>query len=516
MDKILILDFGSQYTQLIAKRLRKLKVYCEIQSYYMYTFDSDVKGVILSGSPASVNDEKCLYTDLSIFDSIPILGICYGAQLIAHIYDCKISSIGKREYGKKELKTEIHNDNKLFQNDFLESQKNTVWMSHGDSITKLNNLIEPIVYSEDDILAGFKIKDKDIYGLQFHPEVTHTDYGNTLLTNFIDICGMEKNWFPENVFNIIENNIREIVESRENLNKKIIMAVSGGVDSTVSAYLINRIVGDRLSCVFVDNGLLRDNEVDEVIMNYTKMNLNGIYLNKSEMFISELENVVDPEEKRKTIGKLFIDTFVEQCSSMGLNANNCFLGQGTIYPDIVESAYISGSCKIKSHHNVGGLPEKIGFKLLEPLKYLFKDDVRELAKYCNLPKEIIHRHPFPGPGLAIRIIGEITKNKIQILQKADKIYTDYLKNNDLYDKIWQAGAILLPVQTVGVMGDSRTYQFVLALRAVTSVDGMTAECYKFDMEDLMKISTKIINEVDGINRVVYDVSSKPPATIEWE
>jgi len=389
-------------------------------------------------------------------------------------------------------------------------------MSHSDSICNYSNSnIEPIICSEYNILAAFKIHQQEIYGIQFHPEVTQTLYGNTLLKNFLEeICHLKSNWIIDNIYHEIETNISKIIFN-QHINKKIIMGVSGGIDSTLTAYIINKIAPKRLICVFVNNGLLRKDEVTEVLDNYNKIDIPVTCVDKSQLFISSLKDIVDPEQKRKIIGSLFIDSFVEHCQSLHLESSNCLLGQGTIYPDIIESTNIDGA-NIKSHHNVGGLPDKLDFTLLEPIKYLFKDDVRGLAQFCQIPDFFTKRHPFPGPGLAIRIMGEITPTKIHILQEADKIYIDYLKKNDLYDNIWQAGAILLSTKTVGVMGDARTYQYVLALRAVVSVDGMTAECYKFKMNDLINISNKIINNVEGINRVVYDISSKPPATIEWE
>ena len=509
---ILIIDFGSQYTQLIAKRIRQLHVYCEIQPCHNVNIKDSIKGIILSGSPCSVNDIESPKIDISSI-KVPILGICYGAQLIAHHYDSTIKTLNNKEYGPQKLKTIIKN-NKLIKEDF--SSQPSVWMSHSDSITNISKNIEPLLYSEDNILAAFKICDREIYGVQFHAEVTQTTYGNQLFKNFLeDICYLKSTWMVDNIYQDIEHNITQVISSEEHLNKDIIMAVSGGIDSTLAAFIVNKIAHSRLKCVFVNNGLLRKNEVEEVLDNYNKIGISVTCLDKEHLFLSNLKSVVDPEEKRKIIGTLFIDSFIEYCHTLGLESSNCLLGQGTIYPDIIESTKIGG-VNIKSHHNVGGLPDKLDFTLLEPIKYLFKDDVRALATYCDIPEFFSKRHPFPGPGLAIRIMGDITPNKINILQEADKIYIDYLKSNKLYNNIWQAGAILLSTKSVGVMGDSRTYQYVLALRAVVSIDGMTAQSYQFDMNDLIKISNKIINNVDGINRVVYDISSKPPATIEWE
>ena len=499
MNKIIIIDFGSQYTQLIAKSIRNINIYCEIvTAAKAVEAAEDATGLILSGSPASVNDPEHPDIDLDSIN-VPILGICYGAQLIASKYGARIDSTNKREYGKKSLKTpDGYNIT-------------SVWMSHSDTICDLPPIIQPLMYSTDNVLATFRIDGKDIYGIQFHPEVTHTENGHKLLEHFIqNTCGMTPNWFPKEIGESIMTTIDSIINSPDNINKKIIMGISGGIDSTLTAVLINNIAKERLVPIFINNGLMRKNECDEVIREYSAMGLDVVCADRAEIFVEALHNVSDPEQKRKIIGKLFVDTFAEQCRIMDLSEDNCFLCQGTIYPDIIESA------EIKSHHNVGGLPEQLDFKLLEPIKYLFKDDVRKLAKVYNVPPQLIGRHPYPGPGLAIRIIGKITQAKINILQDADHIYIKYLQDNGLYEHIWQAGAILLPIKSVGVMGDSRTYQYVLALRAVTSVDGMTAECYKFNMDDLTNISTKIINEVPGINRVVYDISSKPPATIEWE
>ena len=508
---ILIIDFGSQYTQLIAKRIRNLRVYCEIKPYFNYSINDSIKGVILSGSPYSVNDKQSPKIDLSHI-KVPILGICYGAQLIAFQYGADIHSLNHKEYGSQQLK-DIIKENKLIRENYHKNM--TFWMSHSDSITNYSNKIEPLIFSTYDILAGFKIHQQDIYGIQFHPEVTQTEYGNQILQNFLDICSLKSTWSVGNMYHEIESNISKVIFNQEHLHKKIVMAVSGGIDSTLSAYIINKIAPTRLLCVFVNNGLLRKDEVKDVMNNYHKIGIPVTCLEHSDLFLSNLKGITNPEEKRKIIGTFFINSFLEYCNTQQLKASNCLLGQGTIYPDIIESVKIEG-VNIKSHHNVGGLPDKLDFTLLEPIKYLFKDDVRALAKYCQIPDFFTKRHPFPGPGLAIRIMGDITPSKIHILQEADKIYIDYLKNNELYDNIWQAGSILLSTKSVGVMGDARTYQYVLALRAVVSIDGMTAECYQFKMQDLINISNKIINNVDGINRVVYDVSSKPPATIEWE
>ena len=499
MKKILIIDFGSQYTQLIAKSIRNINIYCQIvTAEKAIDAAKDATGVILSGSDASVNDANHPDIDLETI-KIPILGICYGAQLIAYKYGARIDSTNKREYGKKILKTpDGYNIT-------------SVWMSHSDTICDLQPIIQPLMYFTDNILAAFRISGTDIYGIQFHPEVTNTINGHKLLEHFINTtCRMTPNWFPKEIGYSIMSTIDTIINMPENINKKIIMEISGGINSTLTAILINNIAKERLIPIFINNGLMRKNECDEVMREYSAMGLDVVYADRSEIFIEALHNVSDPEQKRKIIEKMFIDTFTEQCHIMNLREDNCFLCQSTIYHDIIESD------EINAHHNVGGLHEQLDFQLLEPIKYLFKDDVRKLAEVYNVRPQLIVRHPYPAPGLAIRIIGTITPAKIAILQEADHIYINYLRDNGLYEHIWQAGSILLPIKSVGVMEDSRTYRYVLALRAVTSVDGMTAGCYKFNMDDLTNISNKIINEVPGINRVVYDISSNPPATLEWE
>jgi GMP synthase (glutamine-hydrolysing) len=499
MNKILIIDFGSQYTQLIAKSIRNINIYCEIvTAEKAIDAAKDANGVILSGSPVSVNDPAHPDIDLDAIN-IPILGICYGAQLIAYKYGARIDSTNKRDYGKNLLKTPDGYD------------ITSVWMSHSDAICDLTPIIQPLMYFTDNILATFKIYEKEIYGIQFHPEVTHTVNGHKLLEHFIHTtCGVTPNWFPKDIGDSIMTNIDTIINKSDNINKKIVMAISGDIDSILTAVLINNIAKERLIPVFINNGLMRKNECDEVIHAYSAMGLDVVYMDRAEIFVAALHNVSDPEQKRKIIGKLFIDTFAEQCRIMNLREDNCFLCQATIYPDIIESG------EINPCHNVGGLSEQLDFQLLEPIKYLFKADVRKLAEVYNVPPQLIGRHPYPDPGLAIRINGDITHAKITILKEADHIYINYLRDNGLYDAIWKAGAILLPIQSFGVMGDRRTHQYVLALRAITIVDGMTTECYKFNMDDLTNISTKIINEVAGINRVVYDISSNPSDTIEWE
>jgi len=507
-EKILILDFGSQYTQLIARRVRELNVYCEIHPFSKIPeLDSSFKGVILSGSPFSVRDKNAPIPDLtSIKSKLPLLGVCYGAQFLAQNYGGEVMPSQHREYGRARL-SHIDNENRLIKG--LESGTQ-VWMSHGDTITKLPDNFQVITSTRDVLFGGFKIMDEETYGIQFHPEVYHTTQGKQLLQNFlVDICGCKQDWTPS-VF--ADDTIKEL---REKLgNDKVVLGLSGGVDSSVAAVLLHKAIGKNLTCIFVDNGLLRKNEFEKVIESYKNMGLNVIGVDAKEQFLSQLNGVSDPEEKRKNIGRVFIEIFDQEAHKI---KNVKWLAQGTIYPDVIESVSVNGpSVTIKSHHNVGGLPAKMHLKVVEPLKLLFKDEVRRVGATLGIKKELISRHPFPGPGLAIRILGDITPEKVRILQEVDDIYIEGLKKYNLYDEVWQAGAILLPVQSVGVMGDERTYEKAVALRAVSSTDGMTADWSHLPYDFLSDISNKIINNVKGINRVVYDISSKPPATIEWE
>ena len=503
-EKIIILDFGSQTTQLIGRRIRELNTYCEIVPYNKFPFgDETVKGIILSGSPFSVNDENAFKTDLSAFRrKYPVLGICYGAQLIAQSEGANLSTTDSREYGRAELT--ISAKDKLFEDI---SEVSTVWMSHGDTITNLPSNFQLTASTVDVEVAAYQIKGEPTWGVQFHPEVVHTEEGKKILSNFLNICGCKRNWTPAS---FVQSTIRNL--KAELSNDKVILALSGGVDSSVTAVLLHKAIGKNLTCVFVDHGLLRKNEFEDVLTDYEHLGLNVIGVNAKERFYKELAGVVDPEEKRKIIGKGFIDVFDEQAHHL---EDIKWLAQGTIYPDIIESLSITGTV-IKSHHNVGGLPEKMNLKLCEPLNLLFKDEVREIGLELGMMPHLIHRHPFPGPGLGIRILGDITPEKVRIAQEADHIFISNLRKADLYNQVWQAGAILLPVQSVGVMGDERTYENTIALRAVTSIDAMTADWSKLPYEFLATVSNEIINKVKGVNRVVYDISSKPPATIEWE
>ncbi|MFP4022974.1 MAG: glutamine-hydrolyzing GMP synthase [Thiohalospira sp.] len=507
-EKILILDFGSQYTQLIARRVRELNVYCEIHPFSKIpTLDSSFKGVILSGSPFSVRDKNAPIPDLSeIKAKLPLLGVCYGAQFLAQNYGGEVLPSKHREYGRARLNY-IDQDNRLMKGLDLNTQ---VWMSHGDTITQIPENFQVITGTIDVKFGGFKIMDEETYGIQFHPEVYHTTQGRQLLENFlVDICGCKQDWTPS-VF--ADDTIKEL---REKLgNDKVVLGLSGGVDSSVAAVLLHKAIGTNLTCIFVDNGLLRKSEFEKVIESYKDMGLNVVGVDAKEQFLSELKGISDPEKKRKIIGRVFIEIFDQEAHKI---KDVKWLAQGTIYPDVIESVSVNGpSVTIKSHHNVGGLPEKMHLKVVEPLKLLFKDEVRRVGASLGIKKELISRHPFPGPGLAIRILDDITPEKVRILQEVDNIYIEGLKKYDLYDKVWQAGAILLPVQSVGVMGDERTYENAVALRAVSSTDGMTADWSHLPYDFLSDISNKIINNVKGINRVVYDISSKPPATIEWE
>lgn len=510
-EKILIIDFGSQYTQLIARAVRELNVYCEIQPCLKpITPDATVKGVILSGSPFSVNDTNAPKIDIkALAEKTPVLGLCYGAQLMAQSFGGEVAKSNLREYGRAFMEHTREKES-LFQGI---SAKTQVWMSHADSIIRLPKDFELIATTENIPVAAFKcatLTAHPLYGLQFHPEVTHSLEGRQIIGNFlVNICGCKQDWTPAAFVSETIAKIRSQVGTG-----KVIMALSGGVDSTVAATLIHQAIGQNLYCVFVDNGLLRKNEFKQVLDSYEHMGLNVKGIDAKTLFYNALKGKTSPEEKRKIIGGLFIDVFQEEARKI---KDISFLGQGTIYPDVIESVSVNGpSATIKSHHNVGGLPEKMHMALIEPLRFLFKDEVRKIGREISVDESFLARHPFPGPGLAIRILGEITPEKIALLQEADALYINGLKESGLYDKVWQAGAILLPVQSVGVMGDERTYEFTVTLRAVTSTDGMTADWAWLPYEFLAKISNDIINKVKGVNRVVYDISSKPPATIEWE
>ena len=508
MEQILILDFGSQYTQLIARRVRELNVYCEIHPYNKVPqLSPTLKGIILSGSPCSVRDAQAPSLDLSDWHGkIPILGVCYGAQLMAQQGGGQVEASAHREYGRAQLSL-LEQDNPLLKDLSPQSQ---VWMSHGDTITNTPANYRLLASTESVRVAAYQIEGVPTFGIQFHPEVTHSLEGKTLLKNFvIDICQCSPSWTPDS---FVEATVAQLQESLG--QDKVVLGLSGGVDSSVAALLLHRAIGQQLYCIFVDSGLLRKNEFEEVMASYQHLGLNVIGVNAQEEFYTALQGLSDPEAKRKAIGKTFIEVFQREALRI---EDVKWLGQGTIYPDIIESVSVNGpSVTIKSHHNVGGLPEKMNLRLVEPLRSLFKDEVRRVGKSLGLPEHILHRHPFPGPGLAIRILGDITAEKVHILQEADAIYIQHLKESGWYDKVWQAGAILLNAQSVGVMGDERTYERVVALRAVSSTDGMTADWVHLPYELLAKISNDIINRVKGVNRVVYDISSKPPATIEWE
>ncbi|MGN1211340.1 MAG: glutamine-hydrolyzing GMP synthase [Candidatus Cryptobacteroides sp.] len=538
-EKIIILDFGSQVTQLIGRRLRELNVYCEIYPFNKIpALDDSVKGVILSGSPFSVRDGKAPQADLSaIKGKLPLLGICYGAQYLSYKYGGDVNASIAREYGRATL-TVTAPESPLMKGI---KGKTQVWMSHGDTIAKLPEGAEVIASTDDVENAAFHIKGEDTFGVQFHPEVYHTTEGSAMLANFVlGICGCKGDWTADS---FIDTTVRELKEKTG--DDKVILGLSGGVDSTVAAVLLHKAIGDRLTCIFVNNGLLRKNEFEDVLASYKDMGLNVIGADAGKEFIRELAGVTEPEKKRKIIGRLFIETFDKYAKTI---ENAKWLAQGTIYPDVIESASVNGpSSTIKSHHNVGGLPEKMNLKIVEPLRSLFKDEVRRVGRALGIKDELIGRHPFPGPSLGIRILGEVTEEKLAILREADDIFIKglraySLKGNKaaiealagegatsvrsasdptmeaetLYDAIWQAGVILLPVRSVGVMGDERTYENTVALRAVVSTDGMTADWVHLPYDFLAKVSNDIINKVRGVNRVCYDVSSKPPATIEWE
>ncbi|HOF98281.1 MAG TPA: glutamine-hydrolyzing GMP synthase [Paludibacteraceae bacterium] len=505
MEKIIILDFGSQTTQLIGRRLRELNEFCEILPYNKFPEQTkDIKGIILSGSPFSVYDPKALQIDLNkIRGKFPILGICYGAQYIVHSAGGKVQPGNTREYGRASL-TYVDATDPLMSNIPVGSQ---IWMSHSDSITEVPHNFIQIGSTQDVQIAAFRIEGEKTWGVQFHPEVFHTTEGLLLLENFLNICDCRRNWTPAS---FIETTIQQLKEQLK--DEKVVLGLSGGVDSSVTAVLLNRAIGKNLTCIFVDHGLLRKDEFREVLTNYEHLGLNVIGVDAKERFYAVLRGIADPEKKRKIIGAEFINVFNEEAKKI---ENVKWLAQGTIYPDVIESYSISGNT-IKSHHNVGGLPEKMHLKLCEPLRLLFKDEVRSVGIELGMTPQLIKRHPFPGPGLAVRILGEVTPQKVAILQEADYIFIQELRKWDLYDKVWQAGCVLLPIQAVGVMGDERTYENVVALRAVTSTDAMTADWAKLPYDFLAKVSNEIINKVKGINRVVYDISSKPPATIEWE
>ncbi|MCC8119962.1 MAG: glutamine-hydrolyzing GMP synthase [Bacteroidales bacterium] len=505
-EKIIILDFGSQTTQLIGRRVRELNQYCEIVPYNKFPHDDpSVIGVILSGSPFSVYDDKAFKLSLDgIRGKYPLLGICYGAQLMAYNNGGTVEPAGSREYGRAHL-SHIDQEDPLFHDIPVGSQ---VWMSHGDTITSLPENFHIIASTDKVKIAAYRANDEKLWGVQFHPEVYHSECGMQLLRNFVvDICGGKQDW---SAASFIETTVAQLKEQLG--DDKVVLGLSGGVDSSVAAVLLNRAIGKNLTCIFVDHGLLRKNEFRDVMRDYEGLGLNVIGVDASEKFFSELAGVTEPERKRKIIGKGFIDVFDEEAHKI---KDVKWLAQGTIYPDCIESLSITGTT-IKSHHNVGGLPEKMNLKLCEPLRLLFKDEVRAVGRELGMPDRLIKRHPFPGPGLAVRILGDITREKVRILQDADDIFIQGLRDSGLYDQVWQAGVILLPAQSVGVMGDERTYERAVALRAVTSTDAMTADWAHLPYEFLAKVSTDIINKVRGVNRVTYDISSKPPSTIEWE
>ncbi len=509
-DKIVIIDFGSQYTQLIARRVREDHVYSEIHPHDVSietVKEMNPSGIILSGGPMSVYDANAPRLNSELLElGVPVLGICYGLQLIGKHFNGEVESAKNREYGKAVLR--VTKDSKLFKN---VTKSSIVWMSHGDFLSKIPEGFTVLAESDHSPVCALSNEEKKIYGVQFHPEVVHTKEGIKIVHNFLyDVCGCKGDWTPRN---FIEEHVEKIREMAG--DSKTICALSGGVDSTVAAVLVKKAIGENLICIHIDTGLMRKDESSKIGKMFDeKLNLNHIHVDASERFLNKLKGVTNPEEKRKIIGNMFIEVFEEEAKKYG---DAKFLVQGTLYPDVIESVPVKGvSATIKTHHNVGGLPEKMNLKLIEPFRELFKDEVRNVGRELNIPEEFIERHPFPGPGLAVRVIGEITKDKLDILREADDIFINEIKKAVLYNQIWQAFAVLLPIQSVGVMGDSRTYEFVLALRAVTSVDGMTADWFQFDHDFLANVSSKIINKVKGVNRVVYDVSSKPPSTIEWE
>ncbi|MES2134529.1 MAG: glutamine-hydrolyzing GMP synthase [Bacteroidota bacterium] len=507
-EQILILDFGSQFTQLIARRLREMNVYCEIHPFNKIPeITPDIKGVILSGSPHSVRQDNPLNPDLAaIKGKLPLLGICYGAQLLSHFYGGEVGKSSSREYGRANLSF-VDSTDSLFKGIGTNSQ---VWMSHADTIIKVPENYTLVASTHDVKVAGYVVKGEQTWGIQFHPEVYHSTDGALLLTNFVKgICGCHGTWTSDS---FIDTTVAELKQKLG--NDKVVLGLSGGVDSSVAAVLLHKAIGANLHCIFVDNGLLRKNEFENVLDSYKHMGLNVKGVNAKQRFYDALKGLTDPEDKRKAIGKAFVDVFDDESKTI---TDAKWLGQGTIYPDVIESLSVNGpSATIKSHHNVGGLPDYMKLSVVEPLRSLFKDEVRRVGRALGIDASLIGRHPFPGPGLAIRILGDITAEKVQLLQEVDAIFIDGLKSAGLYDTVWQAGAILLPIQSVGVMGDERTYEKVVALRAVSSTDGMTADWCHLPYEFLAKTSNEIINKVKGVNRVVYDISSKPPATIEWE
>ena len=507
-NTVLILDFGSQYTQLIARRVRELNIYCEIHPYHHIPENLDTfKAVILSGSPFSVRAEDAPHPDLSkIRGKKPLLGVCYGAQYMAQFNGGIVEPANKREYGRAKLS--MIKSGEVFFGDIPENTQ--VWMSHGDTIEKLPENSVLLASTPEVLNAAFKFEGEETYGIQFHPEVYHTTHGKQLLENFlVKIAGVEQSWTPAA---FVETTVQSL--KKQIGNDKVVLGLSGGVDSTVAAILLNKAIGKNLYCIFVNNGLLRKNEFQSVLHQYKDMGLNVKGVDASERFLKALKDETDPERKRKAIGNAFIEVFDDEAHQV---TDVDWLAQGTIYPDVIESVSVAGpSATIKSHHNVGGLPDFMKLKIVEPLRMLFKDEVRRVGKEMGIDPELLGRHPFPGPGLAIRILGDITAEKVRILQEVDAIFIDGLRKWDLYDKVWQAGAILLPINSVGVMGDERTYEKVVALRAVESTDGMTADWVNLPYEFLQEVSNNIINRVKGVNRVVYDISSKPPATIEWE
>jgi GMP synthase (glutamine-hydrolysing) len=510
--KVLIFDFGSQYTQLIARRVRELGVFCEILPYNKFPKnDSDISAVILSGSPFSVKDDNALKFDLDqLLNKYPVLGICYGAQMMAENLGGKVKASKKREYGKAVLKRSLKDDQFLKEI----TKGSVVWMSHGDSIIKLPDNFEVIASTESIPVAAFRSKSdaykKPVYGLQFHPEVTHTELGKEFLSNFLfEIAKVEKNWSPGF---FVQDKVEQL--KKELKDDHVVLGLSGGVDSSVAAFLFHRAIGDRLHCIFIDNGLLRKDEYKQVLKSYKGLGLNVKGVDASERFLDALKGISEPEKKRKAIGKTFIRVFEKEAKKI---KGAKWLGQGTIYPDVIESVSVHGpSVTIKSHHNVGALPKRLELDIVEPLNMLFKDEVRRVGAELGIPSYILNRHPFPGPGLSIRILGKITKKKLELCREADAIFIDHLKKSGWYDKVWQSGAILINAKSVGVMGDERTYEHVIALRSVDSNDGMTASWSPLPHELLGQISSEIINNIKGINRVVYDISTKPPSTIEWE
>ncbi len=507
-EKIIILDFGSQYTQLIARRVREINVYCEIHPFNNCPeLDESVKGVILSGSPYSVRDEEAPKPDLTaIKGKMPLLGVCYGAQYLSQFYGGEVQPSKTREYGRANLEF-VDNSSELLTGVSHHSQ---VWMSHGDTIVNLPEGYNIIASTKDVKVAAYKIESEQTFGMQFHPEVYHSTEGTQILKNFVvGVCGCKQDWTPDS---FVETTVADLKAKLG--NDKVVLGLSGGVDSTVAGVLLHKAIGKNLTCIFVDNGLLRKNEFEAVLDSYKHMGLNVIGVDAKQEFLGELDGVSDPETKRKIIGRVFIEVFDAEAHKI---QDVKWLAQGTIYPDVIESVSVNGpSATIKSHHNVGGLPEEMNLKVVEPLNLLFKDEVRRVGRAMGIDENLLGRHPFPGPGLAIRILGDITAEKVALLQEVDHIFIQGLKDNNLYDQVWQAGAMLLPVQSVGVMGDERTYEKVVALRAVMSTDGMTADWVHLPYEFLARVSNDIINKVKGVNRVVYDISSKPPATIEWE